>query len=366
VKFGTDRAAIGKYAIDETTGYMHTTINAARVGILDYPEEGKKRYLSDQVLKDAVETMKYKSFTDQHPTEAVNSENYQNYHIGITKEQIEFDGNWAKTAVLIQDKGLIDAILEKKVREVSMGYFFEEDNKSGIYKGEKYDSAYTKVRYNHVAAVDYARAGKDAKFNIDKKGVNKMKYKVDGYKVGTITIDGKTIDYNEDSQAAIDTLINDNDAIKKEAGRLATDADKLGAENAVIKEQLKEAQEALEGMISKDGIEDEIRKLTNVREKARQLGIQADGKDALETMKEVIVARMPNAKINMDSNDAIEAAFEAITANMQHAKELKHVNDARRGVEKGGIGASQQTQRLQIDSALQMRNHLINKKYGAR
>jgi len=54
------------------------------------------------------------------------------------------------------------------VRGISMGYTSNDDNTSGIFNGERYDSIQRNMRANHTALVMNPRCGSGCKFDSEK------------------------------------------------------------------------------------------------------------------------------------------------------------------------------------------------------
>ena len=54
-------------------------------------------------------------------------------------------------------------------KELSLGYNLDLDETPGVYKGQKYDAVQRNIRINHLALVENARAGEQARLNIDSR-----------------------------------------------------------------------------------------------------------------------------------------------------------------------------------------------------
>jgi len=79
------------------------------------------------------------------------------------------DGDSVRVKIVIHDT---DAVKRSGLRELSLGYDLELLEESGVWRGEKYDAVQTDIRVNHLALVREARAGDQARLNIDGKNNN--------------------------------------------------------------------------------------------------------------------------------------------------------------------------------------------------
>jgi hypothetical protein len=87
------------------------------------------------------------------------------------------DGDDVRAKIVIHDT---DTVKQTGMRELSLGYNLVLDLTPGEWKGQKYDAIQTEIAINHLALVPEARAGEQARLNIDnkqknlQKGANKM------------------------------------------------------------------------------------------------------------------------------------------------------------------------------------------------
>lgn len=102
---------------------------------------------------DSINSLDGRPFTLYHPKELVNVENYKKYAVGevfnVHREDNNIIGN-----IRVFDKKVIDLIVNKKMRELSLGYTntLVKDEEKGIYK-------FINILYNHLALVKKGRAG---------------------------------------------------------------------------------------------------------------------------------------------------------------------------------------------------------------
>jgi hypothetical protein len=85
---------------------------------------------------------------------------------GFTGVEVKPDGDRIYTDLRITHQDAVQAVKDGK-DQVSYGYQVELVQKKGEYKGLAYDFVQTNIHYNHLALVDKARMGPDAKVLTD-------------------------------------------------------------------------------------------------------------------------------------------------------------------------------------------------------
>lgn len=127
---------------------------------------------------DSLETMKMIPVTNDHPSEFVTPDNVKQLKVGHTGENIRPDGVNVRATLVIDAKDGLTAI-EGGRKELSLGYETELVREDGVWQGERYDYIQTNIRYNHLALVDRARAGKEARLNIDGYTEDEIGFEID-------------------------------------------------------------------------------------------------------------------------------------------------------------------------------------------
>lgn len=126
------------------------------------------RHPDDVMLSDSLESIKLIPIVDGHPPERlVTSENSQRLSVGYTGEFVEMDSPYVIANLVITDKKIVEKVKDKKKNELSLGYTVDLLPLPGVYNGEPYDYKQTNIRYNHLALVDEARAGPEARIALD-------------------------------------------------------------------------------------------------------------------------------------------------------------------------------------------------------
>lgn len=150
-------------------GYLVADAAVARTGIQNYlgSEVGKPEMPivrvyrpAEQVFsKDAMKTYAHRPMTNDHPSVAVNAENWKDYAVGQTGGDVMRDGEFVRVPLVLMDQKAISDWENGKV-ELSMGYSADIVFQKGVTdSGEEYDAIQTNLHMNHLALVDKARGG---------------------------------------------------------------------------------------------------------------------------------------------------------------------------------------------------------------
>jgi hypothetical protein len=162
------------YEIEVTDeGYIKGRCIVTRCGVFLYKNvDGtiRKELRSPEEVTDpeSLKTIKMIPVVDGHPPEKlVNAENVKRLSVGYTGEDIEDDYPYVISNLVITDKATVEKIKDKKKNQLSLGYTVDLIPESGSYNGEPYDFVQKNIRYNHLALVDEARAGPEARIALD-------------------------------------------------------------------------------------------------------------------------------------------------------------------------------------------------------
>lgn len=234
----TDRLTIDR-SHRTRDGFLRVTAKAARSGVQQYlgrevDPEGA-HFTADQVVNvyrppeevfapDSLASHVGRPITDDHPTVAVTAKNWRDYSRGVVGGVVP-EGEWIRFDLALMDAAIIDKIDGGK-RELSCGYGCDVAIEDGATpKGEAYQAIQRNIRGNHVAVVDRARAGSEARIS---DGGNHLFENCDAATVilnvvddqepkpmpKKITLDGLQVDLSDES--AVET------AIAKLQGQIAT------------------------------------------------------------------------------------------------------------------------------------------------
>lgn len=150
-------------------GYLEATARTARTGTQQYlgaelgrPELGVVNVYRDErevFSRQSLETFSKIPVTNDHPSTAVNAENWRDLAVGTTGDDVLRDGEYLKIGLKITDAAAVKAVADGK-RELSVGYAAEIVWEDGVAPdGTAYQAVQRNIRANHVALVHRGRAG---------------------------------------------------------------------------------------------------------------------------------------------------------------------------------------------------------------
>lgn len=149
-------------------GYLIAVAKSMRSGIQVYTRDelgltgnGVVRvYRPEESVKDAesLQSMSHAPVTMGHPDIDVTADNWKELAVGEVSTTAQWDGEFISLPLILKDKAAIDAV-ENGTAELSAGYVSE------IIAVDHPDFDYIMLppKYNHLAIVDKARAGHEAR-----------------------------------------------------------------------------------------------------------------------------------------------------------------------------------------------------------
>ncbi len=166
-------------------GYLRDKPIVTSVGIFEYtnPDGSIRRELrlpENVFAQKSLESYKGKPVIITHDAGSVDKNNVEDEHIGTILSNGIQDGDNVRAEIIIHDT---DAMKRSGLRELSLGYALELDETPGEWRGMPYDAIQKNIEINHLALVASARAGEQARLNIDgsnkksPKGENRMNSK---------------------------------------------------------------------------------------------------------------------------------------------------------------------------------------------
>jgi hypothetical protein len=153
-------------------GFLKVEGRISRTGIQVYYDGSGRAHREyrppEEVFNDdALESFRLVPLTNRHPPRLLAAADARQYAIGAVGENVrKLDEKWVAAPMLIHDAETIKDIQAGR-SQLSCGYTCELDETPGEVNGEKYDSIQRKIRGNHVAIVDAARAGNEARLRLD-------------------------------------------------------------------------------------------------------------------------------------------------------------------------------------------------------
>jgi hypothetical protein len=226
-------------------GYLVAEAKCVRTGIQLYSgaEVGKPDMPVVRVYRDAAEvfadaslqSFSHAPITMDHPAEPVTAESWKDLARGEVSTAAKKDGDWVMLPLILKDAAAIQSVIDGK-RELSAGYTCELEFTPGVTAdGAAYDAVQKNIKINHLALVDRARAGSQARIGdgATSWGVSPVIQDQGGLdmpdiKTKTVLVDGLSVETTDAGAQAIEKLQGiivtlTADKAKLEA-KIATDA----------------------------------------------------------------------------------------------------------------------------------------------
>lgn len=150
-------------------GYLVDHPILTSCGIFEYtnPDGSIRRELRlpEHVFNEkSLATYKGKPIIITHEAGIVSKDNVDKEQIGTILTNGYQDGEDVRAEIIIHNT---DAMKDSGLKELSLGYNLDLVEEPGTYNGEPYDAIQTNIVINHLALVASARAGEQARLNID-------------------------------------------------------------------------------------------------------------------------------------------------------------------------------------------------------
>ena len=166
--YRVDVGTVEKYT--DQNGALRLKGRAARTGILVYRmADGSERreYVPPETLfnADSMDVMTGIPLTLNHPAAGVSPDNYNEVVAGAVVAT-DAQGKYLGVDVTVNARDAIEAV-KSGTSQLSCGYFVTTMDMDGQIDGERYDAIQIARKYNHLAVVDYGRAGPECSLNLD-------------------------------------------------------------------------------------------------------------------------------------------------------------------------------------------------------
>lgn len=358
-------------------GFLTAWGTMSRVGILEYFKNdgtiSRELRLPEEVFnEDSLLSFNNIPVTDDHPRVIVNTDNAKEFQRGLTSDKTKKkNDSFTMNEMTFTDSVLIDKIGKGKV-ELSLGYECNLDCTPGVHPlYGKYDAIQKDIRGNHVAVVDMARAGHEARLHLDGFADNVAviinQRKTDMPK--TLKIDTKDFEVSEEVYTAVTDALSKS---KTECDSAKVKMDELSAENAKLKSknktdaadsELAKAKTELKAM--EDSIPEKAKEYAVVVDTAKSVLEKAefeklDSKSAMDIKKEVLKSHF-KIDIANKTEEYVNAKFDVLSESFAQTKE-----DA---IEAGKVlanvaskGKEDSIENIQIKADEQMYNNWKSKK----
>lgn len=306
--------ALNSQRVYTDEGFLRVPGKAARTGIQEYlaSELGLKGRAPNDIIRvyrpaeEVFNDVSLQSYlgadvTNNHPSTLINASTYRNTSVGVVTSVGRQDGDFVTVDMVIKDKDAIKAVETGKC-ELSAGYTAVYDGTPGTTpEGEPYDFRQTKIKINHVAIVDRARAGAMARIFDSKRG--RVMFKIN-------ICDGVEIEVEDAKQAeAIQFAMS-------KAGEVKSALDAATAKVDTIQAQLDSANEQIEKLktaTSDEALKARVEAIARVTASARKVageGFTCDSVDLLEIKRAALSIKRPSLDWSSKSEAYVEAAFD--------------------------------------------------------
>lgn len=163
-----DRANIGT-ARKTSEGYVTARAKAVRTGVQDY-RASELGLMGNHIVRvmrpeeevfavDSVKGFAHAPVTNDHPRELVDADNWRELAVGEVGANVMRDGEFLALDLILKDAAAIKDF-EGGKKELSAGYTAEIEF---VDNHPDYDAVMKNIRINHLALVDKARAGSEAR-----------------------------------------------------------------------------------------------------------------------------------------------------------------------------------------------------------
>lgn len=160
------------YYTDE--GYLVDRPILTSTGIFEYtnPDGSIRRELRipEEVFKpESLKSYRGKPIVITHDAGLITKDNVHENSVGTILSEGYRSGNDVRAEIVIHDT---DAMKDAGLKELSLGYNLDLDETPGVWNGQPYDAIQRNIIINHLALVMDARAGDQARLNIDSRDRN--------------------------------------------------------------------------------------------------------------------------------------------------------------------------------------------------
>ena len=334
-----DRGTIKGDAIVTDEGYIKANAVVTRTGIFLYqnPDGTIRKELRhpDDVWQDAsIESIKLIPITNNHPIEKlISAENSKRLKIGYTGETVIRDDPHVLANIVITDQEGVDAVIKFGRKELSLGYTVDLEETPGEYEGEKYDARQKNIRYNHLAIVDKARAGSEARIALDSQDAIEIYIEVVEMSKRKMKIDNEEVIVEETAASYIEKLLRDLENLEEEKNRVEEEikiiAEKLekaegerdSSRDIISSMEMKAKEMNSDSESFKRAVSDRI-KLYKIADRHLDSSVIAklDSMSDLEIKKQIIKTCRKSINLDGKSHVYLDAMFDTILDDESYKK----------------------------------------------
>ncbi|SUU89401.1 hypothetical protein EDC40_103655 [Aminobacter aminovorans] len=297
---------------------------------------------ADQVFaQDSLQSFSHAPITIDHPDQEVTADNWKELSVGEVSTAAKQDGQWVMLPLILKDAAAITAMVSGK-RELSAGYNCELDWTPGMTAdGEPYDAQQRSIKINHLALVDRARAGSQARIGdagnwgaapistTDKETVTMSDA------LRTVVVDGLSVQTTDQGAQAITKLLAD---LASSAAKF-TDAQNDHAKAIAAKDaDLAKKDAEIDGLkakiLSDADLDKKVAARADLISKAKAIAkdVKTDGLSDAAIRRAAVVAKLGDAAVADKADAYIDARFDILVEDAG-----KNPSDPFRTVVQSGI-----------------------------
>ncbi len=303
-------------------GFLKGQACVTQIGVFSYLQGDNSvvrelRIPEEVFSQESLDSFKLKPITNDHPVEKITAENVKQYSVGnLGENPYNRDNIYLTIDLIIQDAAAIADVMAGK-RELSVGYDCEIDPSPGVWGGVQYDVIQRKIRANHVAIVDRARAGDAARIRLDSADaiqvIKKEETKVPDLK--KIKIDGveyegeaKILESYTTALTKVDTLQTSLTALTAEKTKAEADRDTFKDKAEKLDVQVKELEK---NKLDAQAVEAAVARRVKILDAAKLAEVEVTDKmTELDIQKAVILKIFPKAVLDGKDQIYIDARFD--------------------------------------------------------
>lgn len=302
-------------------GYLKVPGKVARTGVQYYlaSELGLKDRAPNEIVgvyrppeevfsADSLASYDNADATNDHPADMVSADSFKMVAVGHAITPGRQEGDFVVVDLLIKDKAAIKAIEDGKV-ELSAGYTAEYIPQKGVTdSGEEYEFIQRNIRINHIALVDRARAGREARLYDSQPKPKEAEMKV-------ITLDnGATVEVADNATAQL--IQSTLDGLRKQANDAQKMMQKFKDEAEAEKAKAEKLDEDLEEEKKKSSdaaIAERLKSVIDSMDVARKIAgkdFTCDSVDPVEIRRAALAVARPSVAWADKSAAYIQAAWD--------------------------------------------------------
>jgi len=352
---------------DEDSGMLKLMAHISRTGVFVYQKvrpDGtveilrQLRHPDDVFEEESMTSLVGLPVTNEHPKEAVTSENAEDYIVGMSSNlpkkvfaPVQGDSeDYIEQLVTFFNRDTIEEIISGKKSELSLGYNLDLEPCEGTWNGVPYNCRQRNIKYNHLSLVKKARGGRSIKLVLDgedtevevsgeilvEDGDGPLFDNIDGgeEEMKIFNHDGKEFKVEDDVFSLLNKFKGNLDSMGVDLATKDKESDKLQAKCDDLTQKLK---------VQKDNDDqDEVRNLVKRRvalEKSASsiLGSKAvlDSLSDREVKERVIKKSHENLNLDSKSDDYVDARYDLCVETYNKDSEGDGQSDDEKNMGKG-------------------------------